>query len=194
MYLHRYSCFLAAAMALLLSGSPVRAHKVNIFAYAQGDSVYTESYFSDGRKCRNSTIEVYASSGELLLRGTTDEEGLFAFPIPRRDDLKIVLMASMGHRNECTISKAELGGTEEKEGKASTPVETVRRPAASPSPSGITQEMDQVLARRLAPLAEAVHRLEKQHQEASFRDVLGGIGYIVGLMGLYFFFRNRRTP
>jgi nickel transport protein len=29
---------------------PALAHKVIIFAYVEGDRVYTESYFSDGKK------------------------------------------------------------------------------------------------------------------------------------------------
>jgi len=35
------------------------AHKVNIFAYVEGDKVYTENYFSDGKRCIDSKIEVW---------------------------------------------------------------------------------------------------------------------------------------
>jgi nickel transport protein len=51
--------------------------------------------------------------------------------------------------------------------------------------------VDQALARQLSPLTEAIRQLEKQQERASFRDILGGIGYIVGLLGLYYYFRGR---
>ncbi|GAI35935.1 unnamed protein product, partial [marine sediment metagenome] len=77
----------------------VFAHKVIIFAYVEGDRVYTESYFSDGKKCVDSKIEVFDKQGDKLLEGLTDEEGEFSFEVPPEDgDLKIVLTAGMGHR------------------------------------------------------------------------------------------------
>lgn len=85
-----------------------QAHKVNIFAYAEGGTVYTESYFPDGKKVQNGTIEVYDSQGQKLLEGKTDQEGKFSFPVPKKDDLKIVIIASMGHKNEYVLKKDEL--------------------------------------------------------------------------------------
>ena len=41
-------------------------HKVNIFAYVEGDTVYTESYFSDGKKVEGGVVEVYDSEGNKL--------------------------------------------------------------------------------------------------------------------------------
>ncbi len=85
-----------------------QAHKVNIFAYAEGGTVYTESYFPDGKKVQDGTIEVYDSQGQKLLEGKTDQEGKFSFPVPKKDDLKIVIIASMGHKNEFVLKKDEL--------------------------------------------------------------------------------------
>jgi len=84
------------------------AHKVNIFAYAENGTVYTESYFPDGKAVQAGTIEVYDSQGQKLLEGKTDQEGKFSFPVPKKDDLKIVIIASMGHRNEYVLKKDEL--------------------------------------------------------------------------------------
>ena len=89
----------------------VFAHKVIIFAYVEGDIVYTESYFSDGKKCMNSKIEVFNNRGDKLLEGLTNGEGEFSFEVPPEDgDLKIVLTAGMGHRAEYSISADELRG------------------------------------------------------------------------------------
>jgi nickel transport protein len=93
---------------LLLLTSPVYAHKVNIFAYVEGDTIYTESYFPDGRRVEGGRIEVYDSLGNMLLEGRTNRDGQFNFKPPKIDDLKIVLVASMGHKASYTLSKDEL--------------------------------------------------------------------------------------
>ncbi|GAH32230.1 unnamed protein product [marine sediment metagenome] len=46
-------------LIVMLTNISVLAHKVSIFAYIEGDKIYTESYFSDGTKCVNSKIEVF---------------------------------------------------------------------------------------------------------------------------------------
>ncbi|MCP4220930.1 MAG: hypothetical protein GY765_40250, partial [bacterium] len=49
------------------------AHKVIVFAWVDGDTIYTESKFSGGRKVKNGLIFVYGPKGKLLLEGKTDE-------------------------------------------------------------------------------------------------------------------------
>ena len=100
-------------MLILIPLVPAFAHKVNIFAWVDGDTVHTESYFPDGKVVKNGKISVYDSRDTLLLKGVTDEEGLFSFPVPKQDDLTIVLDASMGHRATCILSAEELGGGRE---------------------------------------------------------------------------------
>ena len=92
----------------LAVSSTALAHKVNIFAYVEGDTIYTESYFPDGRKVEGGAIEVYDSQGKRLLEGKTDKQGLFSFKIPKKDDLTIVLVATMGHRNEFLLKKEDM--------------------------------------------------------------------------------------
>ena len=93
---------------LLAISSFAFAHKVNIFAYVEGDTVYTESYFPDGKKVEGGRVEVYDSQGKKLLEGVTDAQGQFNFKPTKKDDLKIVINASMGHRNSYVLSRDEL--------------------------------------------------------------------------------------
>jgi len=102
---------LGAFLMLLTSGTNAFAHKVNIFAYVEGDLVYTESYFPDGRKVEKGKIEVYDSHKNKLLTGVTDKKGIFNFHPPKKDDLKIVIIASMGHKNSYLLSADELPDT-----------------------------------------------------------------------------------
>lgn len=94
-------------VSMILAGTAA-AHKVNLFAYAEGGNIHTESYFPDGRPVAGGTVRVYDSGDALLLEGTTDPEGLFSFAIPKVDDLTIVIDAAMGHKNSFRLKKAEV--------------------------------------------------------------------------------------
>ena len=98
---------LAFTIALSIAGTAA-AHKVNLFAYAEGGRIYTESYFPDGRAVEGGKVQVYDSQKKLLIEGSTDKEGLFSFDIPAIDDLTIVLDATMGHKASFTLKKAEV--------------------------------------------------------------------------------------
>jgi nickel transport protein len=100
--------FLAGCL-LSLRIEPVDAHGVSLFAWVEGDTVYVESKFSGGKKVKSGKIIVTDSEGTELVKGTTNEEGEFSFKIPKKTDLKIVLLAGTAHRAEWTISAAEFG-------------------------------------------------------------------------------------
>jgi nickel transport protein len=88
---------------------PAHAHKVNIFAYVENGKIHTESYFPDGRKVEDGTIEVFDSQKQKVAEGKTDKQGKCVLPIPKKDDLTIVIDASMGHKNSFLLKKSELG-------------------------------------------------------------------------------------
>ncbi|WP_051305854.1 hypothetical protein [Desulfogranum mediterraneum] len=81
----------------------VQAHNLHVFAYRDQGTIYTESYFSDGRAVRGGRIEVRQADDRLLLSGSTDEQGGFFFPEPTQEALTIVIDAGMGHRNQFTL-------------------------------------------------------------------------------------------
>jgi nickel transport protein len=99
---------LIITVVLLLGSGSALAHKVNLFAYAEGGKIYTESYFPDGKPVEGGKVLVYDSKDNLLLEGVTDKEGLFSFDIPKVDDLTIVIDATMGHKNSFKLKKSEV--------------------------------------------------------------------------------------
>ncbi len=105
----KYVNYLLAVLFVVVSASGTAlAHKVNLFAYAEGGTIFTESYFPDGRAVEKGEVLVYDSKDQLLVEGKTDTEGLFSFGIPKIDDLKIVIDAGMGHKNSFDLKKAEV--------------------------------------------------------------------------------------
>ena len=173
---------------VLITDSPVLAHKVNIFAYVEGNMVYTESYFSDGTKVEGGVVEVYDSLGNKLLEGKTNKDGQFNFKPPKKDDLKIVLIATMGHKNSYIIPADELPDTiEEQKGQKQ---ESKLKEVAKVDLDQIKKIINSSLDERLRPIMRELKKI--QQKKVSFTEVIGGIGYIFGIMGIILYFSNKK--
>ena len=195
------------ALIILFSlAGPAAAHKVMVFAWVNGNTIHTESKFSGGRKVKAGKIEVFDPKGNLLLSGKTNEQGEFSFPIPQASALKIVLSAGMGHRGEWTVSKDEITNagpagtaappaTNAEDGKpvpAAAAKTATRMPAAATGLSA--EEIQLVVEKALDRKLEPVYRMlaEAKEHKPTITDVIGGIGYIIGLVGLAAYLQARR--
>jgi len=199
---NRFFFFVSFILFLILPFSGASAHRAMIFAWVEGDMVHTESKFSGGKPVKGGNILVYdAQSGDKILEGATDDKGDFSFKPPRMASLRIELIAGMGHKGEWTVSREELGV---KEGAGTSPDDS-RTAGASRSPEALQTEqispfdmqeiedaVDRALDRKLAPVLKLLAQ-SKQQQGPNLRDVIGGIGYIFGLVGLgaYLHFRRK---
>jgi nickel transport protein len=161
----------------------VSAHKVNIFAYVEGDTVYTESYFSDGTKVKGGIIEVYDSQGKKLLEGKTDKEGYFSFKPPKKDDLKVVLNASLGHRSSCLLSADELPDLKPKEPQKGKVTQ------AQIDLDQFVRIIDTSLDKKLSLI---IRELKRQENRVFFREIISGIGYILGIFGIIMYFLSKK--
>jgi nickel transport protein len=171
------------------------AHKVNIFAYMERDKVYTESYFNDGKKCVDSKIEVFDNQGNILLEGLTDEEGMFSFEIPSEDvideDLKVILTASMGHRAEYIIRADELRDVAELiEEKLEEPVTVLSPEVSSFDLKEIQSLIEDALDKKLEPIMREIKK--SQEDRISPTEIIGGVGYIIGIFGIIAYFLSRK--
>ncbi len=174
------------------------AHKVNIFAYVEGGKIYTESYFSDGKKCIDSKIEVFDNQGNKLLEGLTDKEGMFSFEVPAEDaidgDLKLVLTASMGHRAEYVIRADELGNVSGLvEEKIEEPISAVSPEVSSFDLKEIQSLIEDSLDEKLKPIIREMREIKRsQEDRVSPTEIIGGIGYIIGIFGIVAYFLSRK--
>jgi nickel transport protein len=191
-----------AALTLLFYGRAL-AHNVTVFAWVEGDTVHVESKFSGGRRPMDAPVEVYDSDGKLLLKGVTDENGEYSFKVPQRTAMKVVVLAGMGHRGEWSIPVSDLGSADGgKESQAaqtgSPPATGISQPAAmdgSGSTGNLTateikKAVEEALAAQLKPVMNLL--VETRPSGPTVTDVLGGIGYIFGLIGVAAYFTSRR--
>ena len=172
--------------------SQVWAHKVNVFAWVEGDTVFVEGYFPGGKKSQDSLVEVFNPAGTKLLEGRTNEKGEFSFKIPERSDLKIVLTSSMGHKNDFIVPARDF---QEVKSSPSSPAQSFAESAkhSSAHPADLSQlegMIDRALDRKLAPVIKLIRDTRKEGPTIS--EIVGGIGYIFGLFGLVMYFKNRK--
>ena len=193
---------LVAALMLLTAGAAL-AHRVNVFAWVEGDMVFVECKYPDGTKVHEGVIRVLDSAGKELLSGKTNDKGEFSFKVPKQDDLTIVLEAGMGHRGDWPLSRQDLApaGEAPKPGPAAAPQASPKNEApspaaaefaagpASPPPAGIDQAIEKALDKKLAPVMKIL--AEMHEQKVRLTDVLGGIGYIIGLVGVAAYFKRK---
>ena len=93
-------------LGALLLARPALAHKVNIFAYVDGEKVYSESYFPNGQPVVGARVQVFNSGGDSLLQGVTDADGRFDFALPGDGDMLLEVDAGMGHKNRFLLKNA----------------------------------------------------------------------------------------
>lgn len=180
------------------------AHKLSVFGWVEGNSIHTQSKFSGGKTVQNAAVSVFDSEKKLLLEGTTNDRGMFSFKIPVISDLRIEIKASMGHMGEWTIKADELSG----ESYAQEPRASDKSRGTMPeyetgkdagfsaaSPSSIsTKELEKMIDDALEKKLEPIVRMlaETRDKGPGITEVLGGIGYIIGLAGIALYMKAKR--
>ena len=176
---------------LLAVAYPAYAHKIMAFAYIEGGKVHVEGYFADGKKTIDSLVEVFDEEGAKILEGKTSPQGAFSFPAPAAARLRIVLTGSMGHRAECFVQAGEA----QEQGEALDRPAPVLGPQAGEETAAGREYLREVVAqeidRKLAPLLQEIRALRRSGPSVS--EILGGIGYVIGIMGLIMYFKARSS-
>jgi len=188
-------------LALGVFTTPALAHRVLVFAYAEGDTIHTESKFIPDTPVRQGNVLVLdQKTGNELLTGQTDEQGKFSFKIPaaaaaQKLDLNIVVEAAMGHRGSWLL-KADSYLTGTAPGKTTAPVPVPATPPAAPETKAANADqqaleaaVNKALERQLAPIKEMLAELTIHRTTPT--DIIGGIGYILGLFGLWAYFQSK---
>ena len=204
---------IAVSMIVCLLILPVEllAHKVNIYAYTGDGLVYSESYFADGSRCKNCSVEVFDNkTGKNLLEGKTDEGGRFSFKIPQASSLKLLLRAGAGHQGVYYLVLGESGKT----GSGEKAPEVARTQSKQPANSNIKTSHDktsllvqekcltsaeveaivnQAVEAKLQPVMSRLAAIQENTGKTGVAEVMGGIGYILGIMGIIMYLKSRKN-
>jgi len=196
---------LPAAAFLLLAGAPACAHKMKIFAAAEGNQIRGYAYFVPSGRARNATIRVSDPSGRPLGETTTNERGEFAFEATCRCDHVLALDSADGHAAKFTVEADELPDDLPAPGASARrpPEKSPAGPAAGATTTDARRVVVGAVEEQLGALRAEIDRLRVQirkHREEIGRyedrvrlhDILGGVGYILGVAGIAFYFLGVR--
>jgi len=182
---------------ILLFPSMIYAHRVTIFAWIEGDRVFTQSKFSGGKRVKNGLVMVFDKQGQKLLKGRTNNSGEFSFVIPKKTEMKIVVEAGMGHSAHWILPEDSFEedltdtqpGTTEKNVFPAIQIENTR----DINLSAIEKMIEKTLDRKMKPIIRQLNQVLAPKNEPSFSDILAGIGYILGLVGIgtYVHYKNK---
>ena len=193
-----FTVYLLMMIILFWVAVDAHAHRVTIFAWVDGDTVYTQSKFSGGKRVNNGQINVYDPDGNLLLSGNTDEKGEFSFKLPGKTSLKIELLAGMGHQSEWIVQAEEVGDTKQGNSVVTDLSESddnlSDKKSQAAVAAGMTREefeevVEAAVEKKMKPVMEMLSDLSDPGPR--LQDILGGIGYIIGLAGIGAYFKNR---
>ena len=187
--------------------STALAHKLILFATVRGQAIEGEVYYQGGTSARDVTVNVVAPDGETLETLTTDADGKFSYYPNSRFVHRFIADAGMGHQTEYVVPAEELpeGLPDEsaaRAGRTAVPVGTElehmhdhggadhRNDGVPASPAQAFETVDaEAIQQQIAVLRRDMQRW---HTRLRLQDVLGGIGYIVGIFGAWAYLTARR--
>ena len=173
------SSLLLIILILVVINLPVKAHSPTLNTQVTKDFIIINS------SLKESEVRVYTQQ-KLVKRGQTDQQGQYKFkPSGIKNDFKVVVESSLGHRVQKTIAREEL--------VASNVAKTDSKDLKSTNLA--KEEVAKLVAgavkKQISPLKEQIKRLETE-LSPNLIEILGGLGYIVGGLGLFYAYRTRR--
>lgn len=179
----------------LTAGFSAQAHKVNMFAFAEGNEVFVEGYFSDGKKPKKCEVIVYDENNKPVFKGMTNEDGQISFTNPVKGALRITLNAGEGHMAEYKLSASETMVDEAPLNSASSELQTtedIEIPVSTGMQLGnanLQKMIQKSVGQSLHPMMRALDELKARR---NMSDIIGGVGIIMGIGGLLLYIKARK--
>lgn len=190
-------CNCASLLALCLTATPLHAHDLHVFAQVEGTTIRGKAYFRGGSPARNVEVIDRDPNGNELGRAMTDEQGKFSLEARVRCDHKLMVDLGDGHGDASVVFARDLPASlpvGDSVGQVSN-LPTSESPASPPSSPENAAPGDP-LATQIEQLHRDVQGLREQldgyEKTTRFRDILGGIGFIVGVTGVAYYVLARK--
>lgn len=163
--------------------SAATAHDILLFATAVGDVIRGEVSYFGGGPVAGVRVEITTDDGEVLHRVTTDEKGEFELTATIRTNHHFTAETIDGHRATFTLAAEELPRYLDSRGSSQMTSLPVLR-----DDEALRRLVREEVAGQLLPLRK---QLVAYESKVRMGDIIGGIGYIVGLFGIVLYFKGR---
>ena len=175
--------------------------------FREGEKVSGEGYFANGAPCVKCTVEVCSLKGNKIAQTITDEKGRFEIKINEKEPLLVRLIAGEGHLAEKKLegikeeplanksankdTKKEMINMQNKEDIKKIDVKNTRQ--VEIDKDLIKAAVKEVLDEELNSFKVNFLDLKKDLNRVRLQDILGGIGYIVGVLGLLAMLKAKKS-
>ncbi|MBN2713320.1 MAG: hypothetical protein JXR97_12945 [Planctomycetes bacterium] len=174
------------------------AHKVKLFAAADGKKIEGFAYTSDGARIKRGKVAVMIGDNKIA-EVDLDKKGEFTYEAKTKDDHLFRLDLGDGHAASFTVYASELpdslpGGDKTVQ---ATPDANENAAEATAAPASTATGISQDLAAEIKQLRQQVTMLREEidayREHRNLQDIIGGIGYILGITGIAFMLMKRNS-
>lgn len=177
----RRLAWLALAVAILLAGTAV-AHRLDVTVEVVGGKLGGRVAYHGGRPVAGATVEVRGTGGAGVATTLTDGQGRFEVELPGGEGVEVIVITADGH-----AARTRLAAPPPPRGEPAAPGGVG---AEGDVAQRVARQVGEEMGRQLAPIRESLAALERR---TAVRDVLGGLGYLLGLAGVAAYLLARRA-
>ena len=209
-------------LVLLLCPSFAVAHSMYLFAQVDGATIQGKAYFRGNIPAQDMTVTAFDPAGEILAQTKTDQQGLFKLEAKFHCDYRLLVDTGDGHGAEFKVVVAQLpedlpprgatsdspekkddGPDSRKEQSPDADTADASHVPAPPMPQDarlkailaevkqLRKELGQFKAIR-ADIGQLREGLADERQRMRIDGIVGGIGCILGIAGVVFYFLGVR--
>lgn len=144
------------------------AHALVLTAQGEGGHVAGEVHYTDGTPAAGIYVSasIAVDDGKLVAEGSSGADGRFLLTAPAGQRLRVVAEGEEGHRSE-----------------------VIAEPVALAAGTAANETTNEAAVATLRLLREDIARMEHRLR---LQDIIGGIGYIVGIAGIAAWIAARR--
>lgn len=176
------------ALICLLGVPTVYAHKIKLFATAEGLQIQGYAYFVGGERIPHLPVTVQDKQGKLLGKTVTDAQGTFHYTATRPIEHQFNVQTIDGHQARYTLAATELQTTTNVSSTTVLPEDTLATSHSRTKQTHCDLAFENMLNHAIRPLRE---QLDAYQTKIWLHDIIGGIGYIFGIMGLILYLNQR---
>lgn len=96
---------------LALAALPAQAHRLVVYAYAEGSELVVEAKFSNGNPAKLGEIRLLDQASTLLVTAPLDADGETRLPLPEgaKGGLVVEVETDKGHQDYWLLTPTDLG-------------------------------------------------------------------------------------
>ncbi len=155
------------------------AHSLSVTSSYEDGELFIESFYGDGNPCRECTFTVTNGETEVY-KNKLDNDGVFEKPVELKTPFSVHIDGGMGHWADVKIEGDEMGSKEESADTSTAATGTIDE-----------GKLREIIRSELTKQNSKI-QVMVQKNRSNLEKMLVGLGYILGIFGLWQLFARRK--